>query len=488
MFFPLLVFITALVIASIAAWFSVAGLMAIFAASAIPVAIMAGSLEVGKLVAASWVYRNWKRAPFLLKSYLTFATVVLMFITSMGIFGFLSSAYLEQAAEGQQSQAKIERIENDITRFDETINRTEIKIVKLETETSNDTSEIQAQIDAEQLRMDKAFERVQPAIDEQLAIINNEQRGADNEVKSYLDQIAKVDEALDTLQRYVANDEIRKLQALVGTRVDGNYGSGTAAKVEEFRTAKTAEKARLVAIVEDIRKSVDNSVVEQAREEIKRLRNQANQNVQKSQETIDRLRSQLNAVAAVDNSAEIEALVQKVRDSEQSIEDMLDEKFKLETEVRKLEAEVGPIKYIAEMVYGDTQSNTIDQAVRWLIIVFIFVFDPLAVLLLIAANFSFQNRHNHDGRQEEIFESFFSKKKEKELDKEPEINDNDVITVKTNLAEGVADPSDLDHVHAGKREYILREKIMDEMSDEELEREINTRKEKRNGWLDDLNN
>ena len=100
-----------------------------------------------------------------------------MFITSMGIFGFLSSAYLEQAAEGQQSQARIERIENDILRFDDTINRTEIKIAKLETETSNDTSEIQAQIDAEQLRMDKAFERVQPAINEQLEIINNEQRG-----------------------------------------------------------------------------------------------------------------------------------------------------------------------------------------------------------------------------------------------------------------------------------------------------------------------
>ena len=486
MFFPLLVFVVALTIASIAAWFSVAGLMAIFAASAIPVAIMAGSLEVGKLVAASWVYRNWKRAPFLLKSYLTFATLVLMFITSMGIFGFLSSAYLEQAAEGQQSQARIERIVNDIARTDETIKRTEIKIEKLETETSNDTSEIQAQIDAEQLRMDKAFERVQPAIDEQLAIIDNEQRGADNEVKSYLDQIAKVDEALDTLQRYVANDEIRKLQALVGTRVDGNYGSGTAAKVEEFRTAKTSEKARLVAIVEDIRTSVDNSVVEQAREEIKRLRDQANENVQKSQETIDRLRSQLNDVAAVDNTAEIEALVQKLRDSEQSIETMLDEKFTLETEVRKLEAEVGPIKYIAEMVYGDTQSNTIDQAVRWLIIVFIFVFDPLAVLLLIAANFSFINRNDHDGRQEEIFDALFAKKKT--LDKEPEINDNDTIDVKTNLAEGVAVAVDLDHINAGKREYILREKIMDEMSDEDLEREINTRKEKRNGWLDDLNN
>ena len=478
MFFPLLVFVVALIIAGIAAWFSVAGLMAIFAASAIPVAIMAGSLEVGKLVAASWVYRNWKRAPFLLKSYLTFATVVLMFITSMGIFGFLSSAYLEQASEGQQSQARIERISNDILRFEDTIQRTEVKIEKLENETSNDTSDIQAQIDSEQLRMDKAFERVQPAIDEQLEIIANEQRGAEDEVASYLDQIAKIDTTLDTMQQYVANDEIRKLQALVGTRVDGNYGSGTAAKVEEFLNAKNAEKQRLVTIVEDIRTSVDSSVVDEAREEIKRLRDQANENVQKSQETIDRLRSQLNTVASVDNTADIEALVQKVRESEMSIETMIEEKFELETAIRKLEAEVGPIKYIAELVYGNSGTDTIDQAVRWLIIVFIFVFDPLAVLLLIAANFSFQNRHNNDGRQEEIFDALFAKKEKKSLDKSVKKDDNESISVKTNPTK--------DHVNAGTKEYILREKAMEDIPIADLEREINTRKERNNGWLDDL--
>ena len=478
MFFPLLVFVVALIIAGIAAWFSVAGLMAIFAASAIPVAIMAGSLEVGKLVAASWVYRNWKRAPFLLKSYLTFATVVLMFITSMGIFGFLSSAYLEQASEGQQSQARIERISNDILRFEDTIQRTEVKIEKLENETSNDTSDIQAQIDSEQLRMDKAFERVQPAIDEQLEIIANEQRGAEDEVASYLDQIAKIDTVLDTLQQYVANDEIRKLQALVGTRVDGNYGSGTAAKVEEFRNSKTTEKQRLVTIVEDIRTSVDSSVVDEARYEIKRLRDQANENVQKSQETIDRLRSQLNTVAAVDNTADIELLVQKVRESEMSIETMIEEKFELETAIRKLEAEVGPIKYIAELVYGNSGTDTIDQAVRWLIIVFIFVFDPLAVLLLIAANFSFQNRHNHDGRQEEIFDALFAKKEKKSLDITDKKDDNESSSVKTNPTK--------DHVNAGTKEYILREKAMEDIPIADLEREINTRKERNNGWLDDL--
>ena len=479
MFFPLLVFVVAISIAAIAAWFSVVGLMAIFAASAIPVAIMAGSLEVGKLVTASWVYRNWKRAPFLLKSYLTFATVVLMFITSLGIFGFLSSAYLEQAAEGKQSTAKIERISNDILRTEDMISRTEVKIEKLENETSNDTSDIQAQIDAEQERMDKAFERVQPAIDEQLAIIDNEQRGSDDQVQAYLQQLANVEDTLGLIQQYIANDEIKKLQALVGARADGNYGSRTAAKVDEFRDTQLAEKERLTAIIEDIRSSVDNTVVETAREEIKRLRNQANENVQKSQETIDRLRSQLNAVAAVDNSAEIDALIEKVREGETYIETLITEKFELETEVRKLEAEVGPIKYIADMVYGNQDRGSIDEAVRWLIIVFIFVFDPLAVLLLIAANFSFLNRNNHDNRQEEIFDSLFSKKKT--LDKEPEISDNEHIVKVENEDATVAKEVSIEQMIKSASPEALA------IVEKELEREINTRKEKTNGWLDDLN-
>ena len=291
------------------------------------------------------------------------------------------------------------------------------------------------------------------------------------------------------MNQFVANDEIKKLQALVGARADGNYGSRTAAKVEEYRSEQQAEKERLVAIIEDIRTSVDNSVVEQAREEIKRLRDQANQNVQKSQETIDRLRNQLNAIAEVDNTAEIDSLVLKVREGESYVETLLDEKFELESEVRKLEAEVGPIKYIADMVYGDQERDTIDEAVRWLIIVFIFVFDPLAVLLLIAANFSFINRGNHDGRQEEIFDVLFSKKtEEKTLDNQPEISDNDENEVEQHTV--VVENSDEAHVNAGHKEYILRENAAKEVSiedmirsaspealeivEKELEREINT--------------
>ncbi|MDA9993120.1 hypothetical protein N9E09_00455 [bacterium] len=449
MVFSLLVFSVALIIAAVAAWFSVAGLMAIFAASALPVALMAGSLEIGKLVAASWVYRNWRKAPFLLKSYLTFAVVVLMFITSMGIFGFLSRAHLEQASEGLQSQARIERIENDIIRYEDTIKRSEIKISKLETQNTNNTDEIQSQIDAEQNRMDQAYARVQPAIDEQLDIISNEQNGTDNQVKSYLVQIANIDTTLDNLQSFVVNDEIKKLQALVGVKTDGNYGPQTAKKVDQFRISQQAEKKKLVNIVENIRTSIDTSIVEQARVEIKRLRTIADRDVQKSQTTITRLRSQLDRVAEIDNTTKILELRNIVQETETNISTSLDNKFQLETEVRVLEAEVGPIKYIAELVYGNTERNTIDDAVRWLIIVFIFVFDPLAVLLLIAANYSFKNRNDNDSSQEEIFDALFAKKDKKKLDIASNIDDTGVEETK-----------------------------------EDITRKLNTSLVKRHGWLD----
>lgn len=460
MIFPIITFVVAITIAIIAAWFSIAGLMAIFSASAFAVAIMAGSLEVGKLVSASWVYRNWKRAPFLLKSYLTMATVVLMFITSMGIFGFLSRAHLEQSAMGEQNVARIERIEGDITRSELTITRLENEITKLSNEVASDTSNIQSQIDAEQARMDQAYARIQPAIDEQNAIIANE--SSDGDVQVYLDQIARIDSNLALIQQYVANNQIRELQGLVGVRQDGNYGSQTAQAVDRYRNQQIAEKQRLEGVIEGLRNAVDSDAVIAAREEIKRLRSIAEREVQNSQETIDRLRTQLASSAEIDNSAQIEELRVEVSTVRGEIETMLDEKFALETEVRKLEAEVGPIKYIAELVYGNTERDTIDTAVRWLIIVFIFVFDPLAVLLLIAANYSFAHRNDGD-RQEEIFETLFSKNKvdeEKPLDNSQTMSDNEII-------EQVSESTEINNISA-------------------KDIEINTKLVKRDGWLDDI--
>ena len=464
MIFSIITFIVAITIAIIAGWFSIAGLMAIFSASAVAVAIMAGALEIGKLVSASWVYRNWNRAPFLLKAYLTAATVVLMFITSMGIFGFLSRAHLEQSAMGEQNVARIERIETDINRSELTITRLENDIASLDTEVASGTSNIQAQIDAEQVRMDNAYARIQPAIGEQNAIIEREQSGSQDEIDTYLNRISEIDQTLREIQDYVANDDIRSLQALVGVRVDGRYGSGTAEKVDAYRNARTSEKERLASQITSLRESVDQTVIDVAREEIKRLRDIAEREVQTSQSTIERLRLQLQQSAEVDNATGIDELRVEVSSIRDEIEIMLDEKFVIETEVRKLEAEVGPIKYIAELVYGNTDRSTIDDAVRWLIIVFIFVFDPLAVLLLIAANYSFVHRDDHENRQDEIFETLFSKKKKtahKVLDNDEEISDNEVI-----------------------KEEIPSDEMINNITSTEIKR--NTTLVKRAGWLDDI--
>jgi hypothetical protein len=101
---------TGLVISAVAAWYSIFGLMSIFSGSVIAIAIMGTVLEIGKLITASWLYRNWKTIGFLMKSYLTAAVIILMFITSLGIFGFLSKAHLEQTAPISTVEKSIERL------------------------------------------------------------------------------------------------------------------------------------------------------------------------------------------------------------------------------------------------------------------------------------------------------------------------------------------------------------------------------------------
>jgi len=126
------VLLVALGISGVAAWYSIIGLAAIFAAAKIPVIIMGASLEVGKLVTASWLYQNWERAPFLLKSYLTIAVVVLMFITSMGIFGFLSKAHMDQTIVSGDNTLLIEQLDQRISREQTRIRDAELVISQLD--------------------------------------------------------------------------------------------------------------------------------------------------------------------------------------------------------------------------------------------------------------------------------------------------------------------------------------------------------------------
>ena len=239
----ILTFITSLAIAAVAAWYSIIGLTTIFSAAVVPIIIMGVVLEIGKLVAAAWVYQNWKETNVLLRYYLVSAIVVLMLITSMGIYGFLSKSHIDAGINTTEISVKLERLDN--------------------------------RIDSEQRQIDRA-EKTLKQLDDRLEKMN-----------------------------------------------DGWFIT---------RGIKQREKEQ---------------------EE----------------------RQQLNDI---------------IKKSESEIDKLLDKKSEYQLEVKNFEVEVGPIKYIASLVYGDEAKNYLDNTVRYVILLLIFVFDPLAVLLLISANQSYR--------------------------------------------------------------------------------------------------
>ena len=478
MFLGLLVLITALTISGIAIYYSVAGLVAIFAAAALPIMIMGGALEIGKLVTAVWLHKYWKQAAWWLKSYLSIAVIILMFITSMGIFGFLSKAHIEQTSASEESVAKIESIETETVRLEKVIARAENKIQTLESSGTGSDTNIQNQIDKEQERIDLAFKRIEPAIAQQNATIESARTNDSTRTKPYEDQLtsitaeilrletsAKEYEAtistlssdssgvepllaqIDAIEKEIIRvtnqlqssekDQIRAGQAIIGVSSDGAFGGNTRralvawvaaqrdritqiqGEVAQVRKDATStvdkERTRLAGVVKDIRtvqipalkereltmlakidgvRQTESPVIATARDEIQRLRASAEAQVAQSNGLINRLRSQLGDKGNADELQKtIDEQFERVRIASSEIEILSEEKIGLEAEYRKLEAEVGPIKYIAEFVYGEAaDSNMLEEAVRWVIIIIIFVFDPLAVLLLIAAQYTFEFR------------------------------------------------------------------------------------------------
>ena len=128
--FPFLIAFSALSVSASAAFYSISGLSKLFAGASLEVIIMASSLEFAKLVTASLLYQYWDTISKTLRTYLSIATVVLVLITSMGIYGFLSAAYQEtysklSAVENQKGfiQQKIDFYQNDVTRYDTEIER-----------------------------------------------------------------------------------------------------------------------------------------------------------------------------------------------------------------------------------------------------------------------------------------------------------------------------------------------------------------------------
>lgn len=242
-----LVFLTGIAISAVAAYYSIVGLTTIFAGAFWAIVIMGSVLEVGKLVATSWLYNNWSFAPKLIKAYLMSAIAVLMLITSMGIFGFLSKAHIEQTLA------------------------------------------------------------LNTGVTEQIKIVDNDIKFVEDSIKDIDNQISQIDSAINEMTK-----RGRATQSL--------------SAINQQRKNRT-------------------TLIEQKQKEIIKL-----------------------------------AELKKRR-------------ITYDSEFKKIEAEVGPIKYVAEIIYGGSDKDVVDKAIRFVIILLIFVFDPLAVLLLLAFNIS-RNRDN----------------------------------------------------------------------------------------------
>jgi len=269
--------VSGLTVSAVAIYYSVAGLVAIFSAAVIPIIVMGVALEISKLAGTVWLKQNWTRAPYFIRAYLLAAIAILMLITSMGIFGFLSKAHSDQSLVSGDVQSKI-------AVYDEKI------------KTSKDNIEANR----------KALRQMDEAVDQVMGRSQDE-KGAD--------------------------------------------------KAVQLRRSQQKERVRLQSEIATEQKNV----------------------------------------AAIS-----------------------EERAPIAAEVRKVEAEVGPIKYIAAFIYGDNpDANILEKAVTWVIIIIVVVFDPLAVILLLASQYSFQWFRTQEEETPEIIDSPIPEQTEVEPEEEP---------------------------------------------------------------------
>ena len=401
MFFGIITLITALTIAGVAAWFSIAGLIAIFSASATSIAVMAGSLEVGKLLTASWLYRYWDETSIWMKSYLTVAVLALMLITSMGIFGYLSKAHLDQAAVSGDAIAIVDRVDGKIQRQRDFIALTEERIATINSGTGPDVSQ---SISQQETIRDGAWERVQGDIEYnqgQITSIRSQLQsdldGADTQLTADLqagtDKLSALDAIVESYtSQGTTTSETSSGGIFSGTQTEtiDNVARGT-----EVRQSQQSERAQIAQDQQKLRDRADskktelrqiaNTEIANLQSNIDRYRAQAQETVNNANSEINRLRDSATSDSQ-DNFERVEELNAEIDLAYDTISELNAEKFEAEREVRALEQEVGPIKYVAELVYGDQSQELLDKSVRLFILLLVFVFDPLAVMLVIAAN------------------------------------------------------------------------------------------------------
>ena len=446
MFLIILAFICALSISGVAIFYSVIGLGSIFAAAKIPIYIMGGVLEVAKLVTASWLYQNWKNIPILIKTYLTIAVGVLMIITSLGIFGFLSKAHIEQATPAAEITAKIDRLEEQILREENTITNLTGKIDRLQS--GSKTEGVSAEIAREQNIINNADNKIKADVDLiQTQIANTQkqiddiQAGADNKIElartDTKESITREQNKLDALDQAVS-DVLNANKSFFNEEKE-------AALLKESQGPERAQisknitdlESQLTQTIKDIQAQTDKQIndlrakIDGFNAEISVLQASVSEEVALAKQRINEINE-----SAIQDSDQADQLIagyeQQVNDAYDKIDQLKSEQFIEESKIRELSAEVGPIKYIAQFFASDGEVD-LERAVTWLIITIMFVFDPLAVLLLIAVNMSLKARYgwSFEGKGSLMQES--TAKIEPDLAGQKKKISNDEIVVKRDV-------------------------------------------------------
>ena len=352
MIFALLTLVSALSISCIAAYFSIIGLATIFPGSIEAVIAMGAALEIGKIVAAIWLHKNWKSAPASLRFYLFSAILVLMGITSMGIFGFLSKSHIEHEQNSVKAKALVEQVETKINREQEYIQRQKELITQSQENNQNLSNKSSENIDLEQKKIEQLTKQLEKDIE------------LDNKMLLPIQsRINKLNEELNAVKNK-----------------SGGLFSSKKKDLEQIITDQAEEREVLSK-----KKNEIESRISKYRNETSLLISDIRKRIQEYQS--------IGFENPEDVDLKIEKLNQNISEALNRIDELERQKFDLDDGSRQLEAEVGPVKYVAELIADFTGMEfDIGKAVRIVIIILIFVFDPLAVLLVLAAHISLSKK------------------------------------------------------------------------------------------------
>lgn len=351
MFLVSLIFLSGVSISLVAAYFSIIGLATMFPGSKEAIIIMGAVLEIGKLVAAVWLHKNWHDAFRFLRFYLLIAVLVLSGITSMGIFGFLSKSHVEHTASIEKEQAIISQIDSKIERKELFISQRKDLL-----------SQISQSNSSENEGDDEVIKRL------------------DLRIESIKEEESSLLEIQSNILKDLNSEELRLDKDLESSKtVSGFFRSNNFEKVNESQKASRSkiesERASALEKIEQVKKDTLSK--------------------------IEVIRGQIDSIQFSDKSKtsnpKIEEYQKQIEDSYDEISILENQKFEYGSALRALEVEIGPIKYvIGALEEWLTLSVGVEQAVRIIILILIFVFDPLAILLIIAATITYSSIKTKD--------------------------------------------------------------------------------------------